>query len=474
MFKKIIYIGICILAYSSSYSQENIKALYSLNDCIDIAIKNNLDLKSSTLRAETSEVNFKQSKANVLPNLNANYNLGVNNGRSIDPFTNDFINQELTFSNAGLNLNLTVFNGFRLMNTIKQNKFNMQAAEMEIEETKQNLVLDVTLAYIQILNSKDLVELAKARLETTSKQLTRLNVLYKEEVGNPADFTDMQGQYALDEMSVINAENALKTGILNLIQLLNIDDSNSEIVFESIEGLIESEKYKLSATEVFNDALENLATFKSKELRIDAADNGIKVARSNYYPEVSLFGQLNTNYSSAAETFNEIGNEINETGAFVAINDEIFPIQENQPLFQGENINYNDQFDNNLNSVIGVSVNIPLFNGFRAKNTVKLQKIQKEESLIDYENTKLQFKQSIEQAYLNMDAAFNRYHILSNQVKAFEESFRINEIRFNNGVSNVVEYITSKNNLDSSRLNLSNAKYEYLLRVKILDYYRGI
>ena len=474
MFKKIIYIGICILVYSSSYSQENIKALYSLNDCIDIAIKNNLDLKSSTLRAETSEVNFKQSKANVLPNLNANYNLGVNNGRSIDPFTNDFINQELTFSNAGLNLNLTVFNGFRLMNTIKQNKFNMQAAEMEIEETKQNLVLDVTLAYIQILNSKDLVELAKAILETTRKQLTRLNVLYKEEVGNPADFTDMQGQYALDEMSVINAENALKTGILNLIQLLNIDDSNSEIVFESIEGFIESEKYKLSATEVFNDALENLATFKSKELRIDAADNGIKVARSNYYPEVSLFGQLNTNYSSAAETFNEIGNEINETGAFVDINDEIFPVQENQPLFQGENINYNDQFDNNLNSVVGLSVSIPLFNGFRAKNTVKLQKIQKEESLIDYENTKLLFKQSIEQAYINMDAAFKRYHILSNQVKAFEESFRINEIRFNNGVSNVVEYITSKNNLDSSRLNLSNAKYEYLLRVKILDYYRGI
>ncbi len=474
MFKKIIYIGICILAYGSSYSQENIKAMYSLNDCIDIAIKNNLDLKSSNLRAETSEVNFKQAKYNVLPNLNANYNLGVNNGRSIDPFTNDFINQELTFSNAGLNLNLTVFNGFRLINTIKQNKFNLKAAEMEIEEVKQNLVLDVTLAYIQILNSKDLVELAKARLETTNKQLTRLNVLYKEEVGNPADFTDMQGQYALDEMSVINAENALKTGILNLIQLLNIDDSESEIIFEGIEGFIQSEKYELSADEIFEDALQNLATFKSKELRINAADNGIKVARSNYYPEISLFGQLNTNYSSAAETFTEIGNEINETGAFVDINDEIFPVQENQSLFQGENINYNDQFDNNLNSVIGLSVSIPLFNGFRAKNTVKLQKIQKEESLIDYENTKLQFKQSIEQAYLNMDAAFSRYHILSNQVKAFEESFRINEIRFNNGVSNVVEYITSKNNLDSSRLNLSNAKYEYLLRVKVLDYYRGI
>ena len=456
------------------FSQNTIKTFYSLNDCIDIAIKNNLTLKSSTLRAETSSVNFKQAKYNVLPNLNANYNLGVNNGRSIDPFTNDYINQELTFSNAGLNLNLTVFNGFRLMNTIKQNRFNMQAAEMEIEEAKQNLILDVTLAYIQILNSKDMVELAKARLETTSKQLTRLGVLYKEEVGNPADYTDMQGQYALDEMSVMNAENAFKEGVLNLIQLLNIETSDSDLVFESIEGLIESEKYNLSADEVFNDALENLATFKSKELRINAAHNGIKVARSNYYPEISLFGQLNTNYSSAAQTFTETGTVINETGDFVNINGNEFPVLQNQSLFQGEKINYNDQFDNNLNSVIGVSVTVPLFNGFRAKNTVKLQKIQKDESLIDYQNTKLLFKQSIEQAYLNMDAAFSRYHILSNQVKAFEESFRINEIRFNNGVSNVVEYITSKNNLDASKLNLSNAKYEYLLRVKVLDYYRGI
>jgi len=105
---------------------------------------------------------------------------------------------------------------------------------------------------------------------------------------------------------------------------------------------------------------------------------------------------------------------------------------------------------------------------------VSLQKIAKEESLIELENTKLIFKQSIKEAYNNMDSAFNRYHILLDQVKAFEESFRVNEIRFNNGVSNIVDYITSKNNMDSAKLNLSQTKYEYLLRVKILDYYRGI
>lgn len=473
MLKKLL-LSCCFTIQAFGIAQD-VQIVYSLGDCIEIAIENNLDLKSSSLRAESSEVNFKQAKADMLPSLSGNYNLGITNGRSIDPFTNDYIEQQLTFSNAGLNLDAVVFNGFRLINSIKQNRFNMQAAEMEVEETKQNLTLNVTLAYIQILNNKDLLQLTKTRLETTKQQLNRLETLYKEEVGNPADYTDMQGQFALDQVSVLNAENAMSESVLNLLQLLNIDpDPDSDIIFKPLEGLIETDMYVLSAHDVFNESLQNLATFKSKQLRIDAAHKGIKVARASYFPEVSVFGQLNTNYSSAAETFTETGTVINQTGSFININDEVYPVMQNETLFQGNKINYNDQFENNLNSVVGVAVRIPLFNGFQSKNLVALQKIQKEESLIDLQNTQLLFKQDIEQSYLNMEAAYNRYFILQNQVKAFEESFRINEIRFNNGVSNIVEYITSKNNLDSARLNLSNAKYEYLLRVKVLDYYRGV
>ena len=133
-----------------------------------------------------------------------------------------------------------------------------------------------------------------------------------------------------------------------------------------------------------------------------------------------------------------------------------------------------DQFNNNLNSAAGISVRIPLFNGFRIKNNVKIEKLRLEETQVNLQQTKFIFKQSIKEAYNNMEASFNRYHILLKQVEAFEESFRINEVRFNNGVSNVVDYIISKNNMDASRLNLNKTKYEYLLRVKILDYYRGI
>ncbi len=470
MIKRIIVLSIWGLCTSLGFSQES---SLTLEACITLAIENNLDLKSAELRKKSSKINYKQSVNELLPNLNANYNLGVNDGRSIDPFTNSYINRELTFSNFGMDLRFTVFNGFRVLNSIKQSKFNMKAAEMEEEEAKQNLILDVTIGYILILNSRDRVALLKVRLKTTEAQLKRLETNYNEGVGNPADYTDMKGQYALDQIAIIDAENNFKSAVLDFTRLLNLEDQ-SEKQFNNISGLINSEKYQLSANDVYHDALQNLATFKSRQLRIDAANKGIKVARANYLPEVSIFGQLNTNYSSLAETFTETGSSIIETGDFVSINNQDYPVLQNKAEFEGHKINYMDQFDNNLNTVVGVSVQMPLFNGFRARNNVKLQKIQLEETELELKNTKLLFKQSIQQAHNNMEAAFNKYHVLLDQLSVFEESYRINEVRFNNGVSNIVNYIVSKNNMDDARLNLSRARYEYLLRVKVLDFYRGI
>ncbi|WP_298550858.1 TolC family protein [uncultured Algibacter sp.] len=472
MIKKIIISTVFCLLFRISFSQNIGQSSFTLDDCIAIAIENNLDLKAAELRRKTSKINYKQSLNELLPNLNANYNLGVNDGRSIDPFTNTYSNRELTFSNFGMNLRLTVFNGFRVLNSIKQSKFNMKAAEMEQLEAKQNLILDVTIGYIDILNSRDRVELSKARLKTTEAQLKRLEANYKEGEGNPANYSDIKGQYALDKVAIIEAENNFKSAVLGFKRILNIQNED-EKEFENISDLIAFDKYKLSANDVFNDALQNLATFKSRQFRVEAANKGLKVARANYFPEVSLFGQFNTNYSSLAETFTETGSSIIETGDFVTIDNQDFPVLNNKPQFEGNKISYKDQFDNNLSTVVGVSVRVPLFNGFRAKNNIGLQKVRLKESELELENIKTLFNQNIKEAYNNMEAAFNKYDVLEDQVKAYEESFRINEVRFNNGVSNIVNYITSKNNMDNAQLNLNRAKYEYLLRVKVLDYYRG-
>lgn len=442
----------------------------TLSRSIDLALENNLELRKAELRAETSEVNFKQTRSDALPDLNARINAGVNNGRSIDPFTNAYIDEQLTFSNAGLSLGATVFNGFRIMNSIQRDRYNLQASEVETEEARQDLVLNVTLAYLQVLNNRDLVKLANLRLQATAQQVDRLRELYELGQGNPAAYTDIKGQYASDRTGLVRAKNALTESMLNLSRLLNVD---YEVVPETEEAAVLPAKYPVPADQVYEDALENLATFRARELRIKAAQESVNVARSFYAPEIAFFAQLNTNYSSAAKLFNESGSVLTETGDFVTIDDESFPVFRNQVQFVGEEIGFPDQFNNNLSSVIGLAVDIPLFNGFRARNNVALQKIRLEESRVEFEDTKLVFRQSIKEAHAAMEAAYREYIILQDQVEAFEESYRVNEIRFNNGVSNIVEYIISKNNLDAARVSLANARYEYLLRVKVLEYFRG-
>lgn len=458
-----------ILQYMG-FAQNSIKKKYTLKDCIKIALENNLDVKSSVISAKTANINYTQSKANILPTLNGSYNIGVNNGRSIDPFTNDFINQELTFSNARLHLDATLFNGFRLLNTIRQQRLNNQASKLEIEESKQALTLNVTLAYLQVLNSKDVLELAKNRLRTTIDQLKRQETLYKQESGNPADFADIQGQKAIDETNILTAESSLKSAELDLIRLLNITDP---ISMDVTDVLLDFEMYQYSADDVFQDALKNLATFKAKTMRVEAAKKGVHLTRAQYIPEISFFGRLNTNYSSVAETFTDIGATIQDTGEFVTIDSQQIPVQTNQTLFEGTNIKYLDQLDNNLNTVVGISVDIPLFNSFRAKNNVSLEKIKVEESLIALTRVEQEIRNAISQVHFDMNVTYNRCNSLQKQVEAFKESFRVNEIRFHNGVSNFLAYITSKNNLDTALTNLINAKYKYALQVRILEFYRG-
>jgi outer membrane protein len=470
MIQKQLLFTIIFLMGLSTCAQNQLNKSYSLDECIIIALENNLDLKSTNLRANLAKVNYQQSKANLLPSINGNFNFGVNDGRSIDPFTNDFINQELTFSNAGLSLDMTIFNGFRLLNTAKQNRLNKKASDLEIEAAKQDLILNVTLVYLRVLNARDILVLTKTRLETTKQQLVIQEDFYENESGNPADYADILGQVANDETSILLSESSFNNAKLSLMRLLNLEGNINIEIADLILGF---ESYNLAADDVYKEALQNLATFEARELRIEAAKKGVNIAKSQFTPEISFFGGINTNYSSAAQLFNSTGTSIIETGEFVTVDGQDLLVMTQQTSFSAQNISFRDQLDNNLNTVVGVAVNMPIFNGFRAKNIVSLEKIRVEESILELERTHLDIKNTIAQVHFDMEAVYKRYLSLLEQVEAYQESYRINDIRFENGVSNFLNYITSKNNLENSEVNLANAKYDYLLRVKVLEYYRG-
>jgi len=289
-------------------------------------------------------------------------------------------------------------------------------------------------------------------------------------MANPSEYRDFQGLKANNEASLINARNNYEDAKLTLMQLLNID---VDFDVAAIDIPVDFEVYNDSFDEVYQQALENFAIVKAGEFRLEASKKGVSVAKSNYVPEISVFANLNTNYSSAARIFNEGGTSIVDTGGFVTVDGQDYSVFAESTSFIPEKIDFSDQFENNLNSSAGIAVNIPLFNGFNAKNTVALEKIRSEEAEIQLERIKLQLRTAIEQTYRDMQSAYERYQVLSNQNEAYEESLRINEIRFTNGVDNSVSYIISKNNLENARISLNNVKYEYILRVKLLDYYRG-
>ena len=462
----ILLFGLSALQVSG---QDNIST-YNLQECIDLALENNLDLKSADLNSQSAEVNFKRSRNALLPTINGSYNIGKASGRSINPFTNTYIDEQLTFSNAGLSLNTTVFNGFRLLNQWKMEKLNWKAAAMEKEDQRLNLILNVTLAYLQVVNTQDLYNIAKNRLQSTQDQLDRLDAMYEEEMGNPAEYRDFQGLKATDEANMITAKNNFDDATTLLKELLNTQTNFNVAAIDIPENF---DVYNNSLEEVYDQALENMAIVKAGEFRLQASKKSVAVARANFVPEISFFANLNTNYSSVAQIFNETGSSIIETGDFVTLGGVDYPVLREQTNFIGEDISYKDQFENNLFSTIGVQVNIPLFNGFESKNRVALEKIRKEEADVNLNRIKLQLRSAIEQTYKDMTAAYDRYQVLQSQNEAYKESMRINEIRFTNGVDNSVSYIISKNNLENAKVNLNNVKYEYLLRLKLLDYYTG-
>ena len=447
-------------------------AAFTLRSCIDIALANNISVKQNELNVQTASINYDQAKYNRLPNVSAGVNYGISNGRSIDPFTNGYINQQLSSSNANLNASIPVFTGFQAKRNIEQTSLTLQATKLENQQEKDNLTLSVILAFLQVMNNEDVLKLTSQQAGITQKQVERLVTMNNEGAIAPATLYDMQGQYAADQLSIVNAANALELSKLSLAQLMNVPyKKDMQMSREGIDTSVAL--YATTVEEIHNTALQKLAMVKASDLRVKAAAKTTQVAKSNLYPTVSLVGQLGTNYSSATNNFIPTGTTDVATTDYVVVGGNNLPVFTKQTSYNSQKVNYFNQVKNNLNSYFGVNLQVPIFNSFQTKSKIALARVQEKNAGFVAENTKIQLQQSIEQAYLNMTTAFEKYKLLKQQVVAFDESFHSAEIRFNLGALNSVDYLIVKNNLDRANINLTIARYEYLLRTKVLDFYQG-
>lgn len=454
-------------------AQTQTDSVLSVRQCVEIAIKNNLQVRQSEIAMQRLRIGYNQAKENLLPSLNGNVDHSINSGRSINPFTNSYVTQSYTAGNYNLNANLTLFSGLQNLNAIKQTSLNYQAGKMDFQQAKDLVTINVITAYLLVLDNTELLSQVNNQVEVSKKQVERLEILEKQGANkSPSDLYDLKGTFGDNQLALVNAKNTLEASKLSLMQSLNIP-YNKNLKLEPVSVQDVAKQTDENSDQIFNTALQQLANVKAAELRRQGFEKAVKVAKGTLVPTISLFGGIATNYSSAAQNSIVRDSSVVNTGQFVntpAGPQSVFTKQAN---YDNHNIGYYDQFKNNYNTQFGVRLSIPILNYFQNQNKVKLAKLDLLNAKYVEENTKIVLQQSVEQAYLNMTSAYNRYNVLNDQVKAYAESFRTVEIRFNAGVLTSVDFVLAKNNLDRAKLNLINARYDCYIYNKILDYYQG-
>ncbi|MES2328944.1 MAG: TolC family protein [Bacteroidota bacterium] len=457
---------------SKAQTVQQMAGQVTLQQCVETAIQNNLLVRQSEYQSQVDKINYQNAKGNQLPFIAGNVNHGINQGRSIDPFTNSYANQQINFANYSIGTSITIWNGSSIVNNIKQNELNAKASEMDWQQQKDNITINVILAYLQILSSQEQLNTARNQVEVTKAQVARLETLNNSGAIAPSVYYDLKGQLSGDELNVITVKNNLETAKINLAQLMNVQ-YNAAVQLENITGPTAPTLYDGTPDNIYQTATQQLALVKAAEFRRQSAEKRYLSAKGQLMPTLSFNGGFGTNYSSVASTQELINTLDVPTTGYVNVSGTKYNVLAPQSNYRSQKISYFSQFTNNFNSSFSLGLQIPILNGFRAKNNINLAKIAEKRTSFEAQTVKTQLRQAVDQAYVNMNTAFERYQTLARQLADFTISFKAAEVRFNAGVNTSIEYMLAKNNVDRTNANYVAAKYDYLLRVKVLDFYQG-
>ncbi|WKN32233.1 TolC family protein [Porifericola rhodea] len=483
------FLNFCLLSSVFSQSAGPTKPLeLSLEESIDMAIKNNVSVKQSELQVMGSQVALKQSRADLLPSFNANTGVSYSVGRSINQFTNEYVDQPVRQQSMGVSTQLTLFNGLQRINTIKQNKVNLEGSQYDLEASKDAVTLNVIQAYTQILFNRELLENAEFQLGSTQLQLQRTQRLVQAGSLPKANQLQLEAQQANDELNIINAENDLELAYLNLKQLLQLAESDSITVI--IPELETPEVYNLpaSASLVYQEALQNWANLQSAKLGVNSAEYGLAIAKGGYYPNISLSAGLFSQYSSVApDQIPKAGvdnvTSVIPTGDFLQIPEGLIPdvpdgtripvFTETQIPAEFTDNTYMNQLDFNLRRYVSIDLNIPIFNNWRVRSNVSNARLNLEGARLEVINQRNQLRQTIEQVYLDAKAAAKSFEANDKRVASLQEAFRNTETRYEVGAIDAVDFNQAKNDLNAAESDLIRAKYNYIFSLKVLDFYQG-
>jgi len=407
----------------------------TLAECIQLAIKANPTLLQNELDVKRAEVNLAQAKANRLPDVDASLQHSLTSGRSQDNSTLQYISSNNSTGNFSLGASLPLFRGFRLFHDIRMRADAKTAGKLTFDTQMNALKLDVITAYIQSLTAQDILRQSEMQTDVTREQVRRAESMHKEGAINPGDYFDLKGQLANDINTIENNRQLLYSSRVKLAALLNMAE-NQLGELDNI-GINETGQ-RLDAKQLYDMAVDQLPDIKALDYRIKVAERDIKIAKSYYYPSLSLSAGLGSNYSKLG--------------------------------IQGT---YWSQMRNNVGKSISLNLSIPIFNHLQVYNNVRLAKLDLQTAKFQKEIQQNVLRSATSNAVFNLQNASNMISQLRSQNENYAESFRIAKVVFELGNSNSVIFLTAKTKFDNSQIQLVVKQYEWLLQKYINDYYTG-
>lgn len=442
---------------------------YNLQQCIDIAIQNNLNLKMSDVNLNVSKNNLLQSQAQALPSINGTAMHNYQYGRTIDRYTNTFANTNVLSQNFYLTAQWTIFAGLSQYHTIQSNKMNLLSAKENLEQQKNDLMINVATAYVNVLLSQDILEANKTQYEITKQNFDRTKILVEQGSAAISTLKDAEAQLASDELNVINAQNNLELNLLALKQLMNISASQS-ITIEKPEITINTDILtQYTADDIYNIAVKTQPSIKSREYQLKYNEYILKASKGKRSPILNVSASIGTGYSGLAKRIIGYQTQTDTLGFIPGFGPFVYtqqvPLLEKTPFLQ--------QYKDNFNKVIGFSLNVPLFNGLATHTAVKNAELNVLNAKYNFDLNNQNLYKTIVQAYTNAQAALSKYHASVKSFEASKTSFEINDNKYQQGALSYFDYSISKNRILSAQLNLLQAKYDLFFKIKILEFYAG-
>lgn len=465
---------IAFLFYNSFLSAQSIEK-WDLRKCVEYAMGHNISVRQADLQIRFAELDFKQSKLSQYPSANLSSNLGYSAGRNQDPTSFSLITTGYLFNNYSLQTGVDLFNWFTKKNNIAVKDLNLKATQAGVEKAKNDIALNVAVAYLQILLAREQVNLAsskviqtKAQLESTRKQvdagkLPELNA------------SNLESVLAADSSNLISAESAAQKSLLQMKALLNVDAGLPfEIVTPSVQGIPVENLADLQPEAVYNLAISNMPQQKVDEFNLKAALKSVEVARGSMYPTISLFGSLGSRFNSKSKEVKSITPKTSTTPfGTVTVGGTPYLVYPVLPDYTYGKIKYFDQLNQNFSQSIGLSVSVPILNGGTLRTAWQRSKLSVKQVELTKEQNSFTLKQDIYNAYNDAVAAVQKFNADKKSVEASQRTYDYAIRRYDLGLLSTYDLITTQTNLQQAKTQLLYSQYDFVFKMKLLEFYKG-